>query len=173
VQRFPILAASFQPRSERGWKDRRQASERRLKRGWLVKGLHRDAVVISSPAERALVLERVRDLCLSFPQTTERLSHGSPTFFVRGKRAFTMVLTDHHGDGRFALWCAAPQALRRMLVDGNPERFFVPPYVGHRGWVGVRLDRGLEWGEVAGVLEEAYAAVAPASLVRRAAAGSP
>jgi hypothetical protein len=129
--------------------------------------------VIHDEAERARSLGRVRQLCLSFPETTERLSHGAPTFFVRGKRAFTMVLTDHHGDGRFALWCAAPPELQRMLVEGDPERFFVPPYVGHRGWVGVRLDRGLEWDTIAGVLEDAYAAVAPAALVRRAAAGSP
>jgi hypothetical protein len=129
--------------------------------------------VIHDEAERARTLGRVREVCLSFPETTERLSHGAPTFFVRGKRAFTMVLTDHHGDGRFALWCAGPPELQRVLVEGDPERFFVPPYVGHGGWVGVRLDRGLEWDAIAGVLEDAYAAVAPAALVRRAAAGNP
>jgi hypothetical protein len=129
--------------------------------------------VSSGANERDRVLARVRELCLSFPETSERLSHGAPTFFVRGKRAFTMVLTDHHGDGRFALWCAAPPELQRVLVEGDPERFFVPPYVGHRGWVGVRLDRGLDWETVVGVLEDAYASVAPAALVRRAAAESP
>ena len=53
-----------------------------------------------------------------------------------------MVLTDHHGDGRFAIWCAAAEGMQQMLVEADPERFFVPPYVGHRGWLGVRLDRG-------------------------------
>jgi hypothetical protein len=99
---------------------------------------------------------------------SERLSHGSPTFFVRGKRAFVMVLDNHHGDGRFAIWCAAGGGMQQMLVEAEPERFFVPPYVGHRGWLGVRLDRGLDWEELAGICEDAYAEVAPQKLVREA-----
>ena len=95
--------------------------------------------------EREQTLERIRELCLGLPETSERLSHGAPTFFVRGKRAFLMVLTDHHGDGRFAIWCAAPEGTQALLVEAEPERFFRPPYVGHRGWLGVRLDRGLDW----------------------------
>lgn len=116
-------------------------------------------------AERDRTLERIRELCLAFPETSERLSHGAPTFFVRGKRAFLMVLTNHHGDGRFAIWCAAPDGVQGMLVEADPEKFFVPPYVGHRGWLGVRLDRGLDWNEVAGIAEDAYAEVAPRKLV--------
>lgn len=119
-------------------------------------------------ADRERTLERLREICLAFPETSERLSHGAPTFFVRGKRAFLMVLTDHHGDGRFAIWCAAPAGLQRTLVDTDPVKFFVPPYVGHRGWLGVRLDRGFDWDEVAGIAEDAYAEVAPASLVESA-----
>jgi hypothetical protein len=119
-------------------------------------------------AERERVLERLREICLGLPETSERLSHGAPTFFVRQKRAFVMVMTDHHGDGRFALWCAAPEGMQKMLVEADPERFFVPPYVGHRGWLGVRLDRGLHWEEVAGIAEDAYAEVAPAKLVEAA-----
>jgi hypothetical protein len=115
--------------------------------------------------DRERILERVRELCLALPETSERLSHGAPTFFVRGKRAFVMALTDHHGDGRFALWCAAPDGAQSMLVEADPERFFVPPYVGHRGWLGVRLDRGLDWDEIAGIAEDAYAEVAPRGLV--------
>jgi hypothetical protein len=84
-------------------------------------------------AERERTLERLREICLALPETSERLSHGAPTFFVREKRAFLMVLTDHHGDGRFAIWCAAPAGLQATLVDVDPEKFFVPPYVGHRG----------------------------------------
>jgi hypothetical protein len=120
------------------------------------------------PVERERVLERLRELCLGLPETSERPSHGAPTFFVRGKKAFVMVLTDHHGDGRFAIWCAAPAGLQAMLVGADPERFFVPPYVGHRGWLGVRLDRGLDWGELAGIVEDAYATIAPARLVEQA-----
>ena len=121
--------------------------------------------------ERKRTLERIRRICLALPEVSERLSHGAPTFFVRGKRAFVMVLTDHHGDGRFAIWCAAPDGLQRMLVEADPERFFVPPYVGHRGWLGVRLDRGLDWDELTGIVEDAFAEVAPRTLVERAAAG--
>jgi hypothetical protein len=118
--------------------------------------------------ERERTLARIREICLGLPETSERLSHGAPTFFVRGKRAFLMVLTNVHGDGRFALWCAAPDGMQRMLVEADPERFFAPPYVGHRGWLGVRLDRGLDWNELAGIAEDAYAEVAPAKLVEAA-----
>ena len=121
--------------------------------------------------ERKRTLERIRRTCLALPEVIERLSHGAPTFFVRGKRAFVMVLTDHHGDGRFAIWCAAPDGLQRMLVEADPERFFVPPYVGHRGWLGVRLDRSLDWDELTGIVEDAFAEIAPRALVERAAAG--
>ncbi len=117
-------------------------------------------------------LERIRRLCLSLPETSERLSHGAPTFFVRGKRAFLMVLTNHHGDGRFALWCAAEEGVQGLLVGSDPERFFVPPYVGHRGWLGVRLDRGLDLDEIAGIVEDAYAEVAPPQLVEAARRGA-
>jgi hypothetical protein len=116
-------------------------------------------------------LERLRKICFALPETTERLSHGAPTFFVRGKRAFLMVLTDHHGDGRFAIWCAAADGMQRMIVEADPERFLVPPYVGHRGWLGVRLDRGLDWEELAGIAEDAYAEVAPKKLVEAARRG--
>jgi hypothetical protein len=118
--------------------------------------------------ERDRLLEKLRELCLALPETSERLSHGAPTFFVRQKRAFLMVMTNHHADGRFALWCAAPEGMQKLLVDADPERFFVPPYVGHRGWLGVRLDRGLRWDEVAGIAEDAYAEVAPTRLVEAA-----
>lgn len=114
------------------------------------------------------MLARIRRTCLVLPETSERLSHGAPTFFVRGKRAFLMVMTDHHGDGRFAIWCAAGDGVQDMLVETDPERFFVPPYVGHRGWLGMRLDRGLDWDELAGIAEDAYAEVAPAKLVEAA-----
>lgn len=119
---------------------------------------------------RTKTLARVRALCLALPEVTERSSHGAPSFFVQGKRVFVTVHSDHHGDGRFALWCAAPEGLQEMLVGGDPERFFVPPYYGHRGWLGYRLDRAFEWEELAGLVEDAYLEIAPRRLVRLATA---
>lgn len=121
--------------------------------------------------EREKILALIRNLALALPETSERLSHGAPTFFVRRKRSFLMVLTNHHGDGRFAIWCAAGEGLQKMLVDAEPERFFVPPYVGHRGWLGLRLDRAFDADELAGIVEDAYAEVAPAKLVEQARGG--
>lgn len=121
------------------------------------------------PEERKRTHERLRGICLGLPEVEERLSHGAPTFFVRGKKPFVMVHTDHHGDGRFAIWCAAPDGVQAMLVEADPDKFFVPPYVGHRGWLGVRLDRGVDWNELAGIAEDAFAEIAPAKLVAAAA----
>ena len=114
------------------------------------------------------MLDAVREICLALPDTSERPSHGAPTFFVRGKRSFATVWDNHRGDGRYALICAAPAGMQAMLVDGDPERFYVPPYVGHRGWIGVRLDRGFDRGEIAGIIEDGYAEVAPPKLVEAA-----
>src|SRR6266508_1239396 len=119
------------------------------------------------------ILDRLRRICLALPETSERPSHGAPTFFVREKRSFLMVVANRHGDGRFAIWCAAPPGLQAMLVEADPERFFRPPYVGHRGWLGFRLDRGLDGDELAGVVEDAYAEVAPPKLVEAARLAEP
>jgi len=113
-------------------------------------------------------LERVRELCLSLPETSERLSHGQPTFFIRGKKSFVMYLDNHHDDGRLALWCAAPEGMQEAIVESTPEHYFRPPYVGHRGWIGVRLDRDLDWNDVAGAIEDAYVTVAPKQLIEAA-----
>jgi len=118
---------------------------------------------------KARILAEVRKLCLALPETSERLSHGEPTFFVRGKRSFATVWDNHHGDGRFALICAAPVGMQATLVQGDAERFFVPPYVGQRGWLGVRLDRGFARNEIAGIVEDAYAEIAPPKLLEAAA----
>jgi hypothetical protein len=112
-------------------------------------------------------LERVREICLGLPEVSERLSHGSPTFFVGGKKTFVMYLDNHHDDGRLALWCAAPPGMQEALVEGEPEHYFRPPYVGHRGWIGVHLDKGLEWNEIAGAIEDAYLTIAPKRLVKQ------
>jgi hypothetical protein len=120
--------------------------------------------VTSSPSAQD-ALARVRSIALGLPETSERPSHGAPTFFIAGKRSFAMFLDDHHGDGRLALWCAAPAEAQPLLVASAPQRYFVPPYVGHRGWIGLRLDRDATWDEVAGVLEDAWLARAPARLM--------
>ena len=115
--------------------------------------------------QRQRALDRLRGICLGLPETSERPSHGSPSFFVRDKKCFVMLLDDHHGDGRFAIWCAAPPGHQELLVQADPERFFRPPYVGHRGWLGVMLHGKVDWDEVAGIVEDAFATVAPKSLL--------
>jgi hypothetical protein len=121
---------------------------------------------------KARIFEAVREACLGLPETSERPSHGAPTFFIRAKRSFATVWDDHHGDGRFALICAAPDGMQAALVEADSERFYVPPYFGHRGWIGVRLDRGFDRDEIAGIVEDAYAKVAPPKLVEAAQRGA-
>jgi len=114
------------------------------------------------------VLGRLRDICGRLPEVTERQSHGAPTWFVRGKSSFlTYWGSGHHQDDFPHLWCAAPPGAQEELVGTEPERFFRPPYVGHRGWLGVRLDVDLDWDELAAICEDAYRTVAPKSLVAR------
>ncbi len=84
-------------------------------------------------------LERVRRVCLSLADVTEKLSHGEPTFFVR-KRVFVMFANNHHGDGRVAIWIPVEQGMQSALIESSPETYFYPPYVGVNGWVGVILD---------------------------------
>jgi hypothetical protein len=107
-------------------------------------------------------LERLRALCTALPEVTERTSHGEPTWFVR--KSFVMF-ADHHHDDRLAFWCAAPPGVQEELVAADPQRFFRPPYVGTRGWVGVRLDVEVDWDEIAELVTDAYRAVAPKRLV--------
>lgn len=116
------------------------------------------------------IFETVRAICLSLPETSERPSHGAPTFFVRTRRSFATVWDNHHGDGRFALICAAPAGMQAALVEADPERFYVPPYVGHRGWIGMRLDYEFDHAEIVEIVEDAHAEVAPPGLVEAAAA---
>jgi len=109
-------------------------------------------------------LETLRQLCLALPEATERLSHGEPTWFVQGKKTF-VTYANHHHDDRLAFWCAAPDGAQDALVGSDPERFFVPPYVGHRGWLGVYLDVAVDWDQIADLVTDAYRVVAPKRLV--------
>jgi hypothetical protein len=110
-------------------------------------------------------LEQLRRIALALPETVERLSHGEPSFFVRGKKQYVMY-ADHHHDDRLAFWCNAPAGIQAELVTTAPDRYFVPPYVGHRGWVGVYLDvPNVDWDEIAELVEDGYRMVAPKSLL--------
>ncbi len=109
-------------------------------------------------------LERLRALCLALPEATERLSHGEPTWFVQGKKTFVMYANQHHDDV-LAFWCAAPDGAQEVLVANDPDRFFRPPYVGHRGWLGVRLDVPVDWDEIADLVTASYRLVAPKKLL--------
>jgi hypothetical protein len=111
------------------------------------------------------LVERVRDICLGFPEATERLTHGTAGFFAG--RQFVMVWPSGHHHNEFPhLWCAAPEGAQQALVSNAPDRFFRPPYVGHRGWVGVRLESAVDWAEVGELCEDAYRCIAPAKLIR-------
>jgi hypothetical protein len=112
-------------------------------------------------------LARVRKVCASLPEVTERPSHGSPAWFVRDKKTIAMFVDDHHGDGILGIWCAAPPGVQEQMIDEEPDVFFRPPYVGHRGWIGVRLSRTVTNDEVRAILEDAFRVVAPKTLVAR------
>lgn len=107
--------------------------------------------------------EAVREVCLWLPEAEEFLSHGSPNFRVRGK-TFATYCVNHHGDGRIALWLNAPAGAQALYTQAEPKHFFVPPYVGPRGWLGVHLDKGISWKRVAKLVREAYEKVAPGKL---------
>ena len=115
----------------------------------------------SIPDPSAIQLERVRTIALALPHVTERASHGSATFFIRDKPSFATFVNDHHADGILGIWCAAPPGDQEARIAEDPNRFFRPPYVGGRGWLGVRLDRTVTDVELAEILTEAWRTVAP------------
>ena len=106
-------------------------------------------------------LDALRAICMSLPEVTEKWSHGEPTWFV--KKSFVMY-ANHHHDDRLAFWCAAPEGAQEILVGADPQRFFRPPYVGVRGWLGVYLDVPQEWDALELLVRDAYLTVAPRKL---------
>src|SRR5262249_49540649 len=117
----------------------------------------------SVPSSRDDALAKVRAICTALPEVTERPSHGAPSWFVPDQKTFVTCWFNGHHDQEFPhLWCAAPAGAQQELIAVDPQRFFRPPYVGHRGWIGVRLDRRPDWTEIAEVCRDAYRAVAPA-----------
>jgi hypothetical protein len=104
-------------------------------------------------------LERVRRICLAMPETWEKISHGEPTFFV-AKKVFAMFADNHHNDGRIAVWCPAAPGFQSMLIEAEPDKFFKPPYVGVRGWIGIHLNR-IQDEELASHLRQSWLLIAP------------
>lgn len=105
-------------------------------------------------------IEQIRAICLACPEATEKETWGDPTFRVRD-RIFAM---DKRGDGRISLWCKAQPGAPDVLVDANPDRYFIPPYVGSKGWIGVRLDGDVDWDAVTELVAESYRLIAPKRL---------
>ena len=108
-------------------------------------------------------VERVRGLCLALPETSERLSHGEPTFFA-GRRVFVMFAHNHHGDGRVAVWLPAPPGVQSALIEQAPAVYFRPPYVGHKGWVGIEL-AAVDDESLAFHIQTAWELIAPRRLL--------
>jgi hypothetical protein len=114
--------------------------------------------------------ERLRAICTALPEVTERPSHGAPTWFAGDKKSFVTLWADGHHDNHFPhLWCAAMPGAQAALIAADSTRYFRPPYVGGRGWIGVRLDSPppVDWTVIADLCEDAYRAVAAARLVAR------
>lgn len=107
-------------------------------------------------------LERVRKFCLALPEVEEKLSHGEPTFFVK-KKVFVMFANNHHNDGRVAIWSAATSEVQQALIEAEPDKFFKPPYVGVRGWIGINLNR-VKDTELASHIRQAWLMIAPVKL---------
>lgn len=108
-------------------------------------------------------IQRVQRVCLALPETIEKLSHGEPTWFVR-KKVFAMFSNNHHNDGHISVVMAAPPGVQAMLIEASPEKFYKPPYVGGRGWIGLEL-ANITDDELAFHVSEAWRLIAPKKLV--------
>ena len=108
-------------------------------------------------------VERLRAICLALPEATEKVAWGEPTWRVKD-RLFAQLDDHHHGAEHLAVWLPAPLGEQEAMVFTDPVHFFRPPYVGPRGWVGVRIDRELDWTIVAKLVGQAYRLVAPPRL---------
>jgi len=128
---------------------------------------------MTTRAKRVVALQdplaRVRSICLALPDAHEVEAWGEPTFRIKNK-IFAMYASaeNHHGRGRPAIWCMAGPGNQQIMVQVRPDRFFVPPYVGPSGWVGIYLDRRVRWSEVAALVQDAYTLRAPRPKRRRA-----
>ncbi len=117
------------------------------------------------------LLGRLRAICMALPEATEKLTWGEhPTFRVRDK-IFAQFHDNHHRDGRVALWCQGPPGAQAAFVGSEPDLYFVPPYVGQHGWIGVHLDRVEDWDDLADLIAESYRMTAPKRLLALLASG--
>jgi predicted DNA-binding protein (MmcQ/YjbR family) len=114
-------------------------------------------------------MKRLREICLALPEAFEKEAWGECTFRVTGGSMFAMSDSNHHGSGHFGVWVKAPAMVQEILVNSDARRFFIPPYMGPKGWVGVRLDYKVDWDEVAAILKDGYLMSAPKRLASRTA----
>ncbi|WP_430398126.1 MmcQ/YjbR family DNA-binding protein [Ferrovibrio sp.] len=112
--------------------------------------------------------QRLREICLALPEAAEQETWDVPTYRVRGK-IFAMEVARAGADGRDrpAFWCKGQPGSQQILVGADPQRFFVPPYLGPKGWVGMWIDRKADWAEVAELVRRSYRQVAPRKLAER------
>lgn len=110
-------------------------------------------------AESRALIKRLARICLALPDATEKIAWGEPTWRVRGK-LFAQLDDHHHGSGHVSVWLPAPEGAQGALIDAEPERFFRPPYVGHKGWIAVILDTGPDWDMVASLVAQAHGMIA-------------
>jgi predicted DNA-binding protein (MmcQ/YjbR family) len=114
-------------------------------------------------------IKRLREICLALPEAFEKEAWGECTFRVTGGGMFAMTDNNHHNSGHIAVWVKAPPMVQEILVKSDSKRFFIPPYMGPKGWIGVRLDYKVDWDEVTGILKDGYVMSAPKKLSGRAA----
>jgi hypothetical protein len=134
-------------------------------------GSRKGSIVRARSGASERLIERARKICLALPEANEKLSHGEPTWFAGTGKVFASIDDHHHGAPHCSLWLPLPPGVQETLVGSDPDRYFRPPYVGHKGWVGVVLDTRPDWRVVASLVEEAYRHVASRRLVARLDAG--
>jgi hypothetical protein len=116
-------------------------------------------------AAEVAAIEKVRRICLALPEASEKVAWGEPTW--RAGKMFAQMETHHHGAEHVAVWLPARPGVQEALVEEDPERYFRPPYVGHKGWIAIRIDRKPDWATVAQLVAEAYRMVAAPHLIAR------
>ena len=111
------------------------------------------------------LLARLRAICLALPEAQEKISHGEPTWFAGKGKVFAMFDNHHHDAPHASVWLPAPPGMQEALIEADPQRYWRPPYLGHRGWIAVVLDTRPDWGVVAGLVAQGFRLVASAKLV--------
>ena len=118
------------------------------------------------------LIAKLREVCLKMPEVFEKEAWGECTFRVAGGSMFAMTDNNHHGSGHLAVWVKAPEMVQEILVNSDPKRFFIPPYMGKKGWVGMRIDGKIKWDQAAAILKDGYLLSMPAKSKARTAAST-